>query len=59
MRGQKKHDVENGKWNNVQKYVSKRRPSKMTDVKGEKCRNSKPEPAVEQAHFSKVSGWKE
>lgn len=29
----------------------------MTDVKGEKCRNSKPDPAVLQAHFSEASGW--
>lgn len=29
----------------------------MTDVKGEKCRNSKPDPAVLQAHFSEVSRW--
>lgn len=29
----------------------------MTDVKGEKCGNSKPDPAVLQAHFSEVGGW--
>ena len=29
----------------------------MTDVKGEKCRKLKPDPAVLQAHFSEVSGW--
>lgn len=54
---EKRCNVENGKWDNVQKYVSKRRPSKITDMKEVKCRNSKPDPAVLQAYFSEVSLW--
>lgn len=49
--------MENGKWDNMRKHVGKTGPLKMTDVKGEKCRNSKPDPAVLQGHFSGVGGW--